>query len=351
MRVPLTSLTAIFGSSGEKPNDNELESEKLLNLYWNRAELKKEFAELRNEKIRLQERVAEQEGEAARAEQKLAQLEQLLLDPAMVYSTVTYFQLRALNLKCAAKIATFAEKLKRQREQRVHSELVNQWNLSRDQQLATIQQKLGEQRIQAQMLEDRLQAERHRLATMSGFVKLFRGRSVTASLDQLAANIHAAQENERSLLLELDDIQTRQPPDTQGLDIATKRSINYMILAYAQKLFLLLREQGIADLSKEAGDKSVSALNYGDKQSCERILTRVRDSLSRLAENSNIADEVQVRARRIADHARFGSEDDAVPALSTVSTVYEFCSGGSVRESTVDLLGEDYWGLNSVISR
>jgi hypothetical protein len=50
----LTSLTAIFGSSAEKPDDNEQESEKLLNLYWNRAELKKEFAELRNEKFRLQ---------------------------------------------------------------------------------------------------------------------------------------------------------------------------------------------------------------------------------------------------------------------------------------------------------
>lgn len=351
MRVPLTSLTAIFGSSGEKPNDDELESEKLLNLYWNRAELKKEFAELRNEKIRLQERIAEQEGEAARAEQKLAQLEQLLLDPAMVYSTVTYFQLRALNLRCAAKVATFAEKLKRQREQRIHSELVSQWNLSRDQQVAAIQQKLGEQRIQAQMLEDRLQAERHRLATMSGFVKLFRGRSVTASLDRLAANIHTAQENERSLLHELDDLQTRQPPDTQGLDTATKRSINYMILAYAQKLFLLLREQDIADLTKEAGDKSVGALNYGDKRSCERILTRVSQSLSALSENRDMADEVQKRAQRIADNARFRSEDDAVPASSTVSTVYEFCSDGSVQERTVDLLGEDYWSLTSVISR
>ena len=68
----MTSLTAIFGSSNEKSDDSEQESEKLLNLYWNRAELKKEFAELRDENVRLQERVAEQEGAAVRAEQKLA---------------------------------------------------------------------------------------------------------------------------------------------------------------------------------------------------------------------------------------------------------------------------------------
>ena len=38
----MTSLTAIFGRSDEKPQEN---SEKLLQLYWNRAELKKEYAE------------------------------------------------------------------------------------------------------------------------------------------------------------------------------------------------------------------------------------------------------------------------------------------------------------------
>ena len=124
----MTSLTAIFGSSSEKPEDDESESEKLLNLYWNRAELKKEFAELRNEKLRLQERVAEQEGAVARAEQKLEQLENQLLDSSNVYSTVTYFQLRALNVRCTSKLATFAEKLKQQREQRVHSQLVEAWN-------------------------------------------------------------------------------------------------------------------------------------------------------------------------------------------------------------------------------
>ena len=62
----LTSLTAIFGSSSEKPDENETESEKLLSLYWNRAELKKEFADLRSEKFRLQDRIKEHEGATAR---------------------------------------------------------------------------------------------------------------------------------------------------------------------------------------------------------------------------------------------------------------------------------------------
>lgn len=186
----MTSLTAIFGSATAKSDDDGMESEKLLNLYWNRAELKKEFAELQNEKVRLQERVREHEGVAARAEQKLEQLENLLRDPEWVYSTVAHFQLSALYRKCEDKLATFAELLKQQREQRVHKQLIEDWQRVRSEEVLGIERQIGEQRIQSQMLEDRLQAERHRLATMSGFMKLFRGRSVTASLDRLADSIH-----------------------------------------------------------------------------------------------------------------------------------------------------------------
>lgn len=347
----MTSLTAIFGSSSEKPDDDESESEKLLNLYWNRAELKKEFAELRNEKLRLQERVAEQEGAVARAEQKLEQLENLLLDSGNVYSTVTYYQLRALNVKCTSKLATFAEKLKQQREQRVHSQLVEEWNKACSRQAAAVEAKLGEQRIQAQMLEDRLQSERHRLATMGGFIKLFRGRSVTASLDELAGKIHAAQANENSMLHELEELRTGQPPDTRGLDTATKRTINCLILAYAQKLYLVLREHDLADLAKEAGEKSAGALNYGDRQACERILARMHGCRAKLAGNREIADEMQARAKLISAAARFQCNDDAVPIPASVAMVFEFREDGSAREIQQDLLADDYWNLSRVVSR
>lgn len=348
----MTSLTAIFGSSNEKSDNDEVESEKLLNLYWNRAELKKEFAELRDEKVRLQERLAEQEGVAARAQQKLEQLESQLMDTGGVYSTVTHFQLRALNGNCAARIATFAESLKQQREHRIHSRLVAEWTQAREQQATVIKRQLGEQRIQSQMIEDRLQAERHRLATMGGFVKLFRGRSATASLDVLANNIHVAQENERSLLLELDHLQSREPPNTRGLDVATKRNINYMILAYAQKLYLLLRGHDVADLAKEAGEKSAGAINYGDKQTCEQILIRVSASQASLNSVKDFADEVQTRAKKIAAMAKFRGADDAVPVSSSVSTVYELGNDGdTAKTSTVNLLGEDYWCLSKIVSR
>ena len=347
----MTSLTAIFGSSTEKPEENEMESEKLLNLYWNRAELKKEFAELRSEKFQLQERVKEHEGATARVQQQLQQLENLLLDPARIYNTVTYFQLRGLNLKCQSKVAKFAEQLKRQREQRLRSQLVDGWNERRSEEALALEQQIGEQRLHAQMLEDRLQAERHRLATMSGFMKLLRGRSLTASLDRIAENIHAAQRDESTLFGELAEIQDRDPPDTQGLDVATKRMINFMILAFAQQQYLALRDNDMARLAKESGEKSVGTINYGGKESCEEILARITDRLDAAATTADFADELKNRAKLIADNASFGGQDDAVPTAASVSVVYEFGSNGTVKESTLNLLGENYWNVSSVVSR
>jgi chromosome segregation ATPase len=347
----LTSLTAIFGSSNEKPDEQEPDSEKLLNLYWNRADLKKEFAELRSEKYRLQGRVKEHEGATARVQQKLDHLEKLLLDPEWVYNIVTFFQLRALNNRCQSKLAKFAEQLKQQREERLQSKVLDEWNERRAEEAAGIEREVGEQRLQVQSLEDRLQTERHSLATMSGFMRLLRGKQVTLGLDMLAANIDAAQNNERSLLLKLDEIEKRSPPGTRGLDTATKRVINFMILSFAQQLYLHFKEDDLAELAKESGEMSIGAINYGGKASCDEIITRMRKRLDKLDNATDFAELLQRRAKLIADKAVFRGDDDAVPVGVSVSTIFSFDKNGDVKEDEQNLLGENYWNLTNVVSR
>ena len=344
----MTSLTAIFGNSDEKPEE---ESEKLLQLYWNRAELKKEFAGLRNEQFRLQERVKQQEGSTARVQQKLDHLERLLLDPDWVYNVIIYYQLKQLNLRCQSKIEKFAEQLKQQREQRQHNRLVGNWNERRAQEAAGVERQIGEQRMQVQMLEDQLQAERHRLATMSGFLKIFRRRSVTALLDNLAENIDSAQRQEEQLLLQFDEVQNRIPPDTEGLDIATKRLINFMILAFAQQLYLHFDKDNIAEMAKEASEKSVGAINYGGKKECDFIVGKVQKLVDSFDKATDFADVLQQRAKFIAEKAKFRSNDDAVPIARTVATLFAISKKGVVKEKDANLLGDNYCNLSGILSR
>jgi hypothetical protein len=66
---------------------------------------------------------------------------------------------------------------------------------------------------------------------------------------------------------------------------------------------------------------------------------------------TDFAGELQTRAKMIAENARFRDQDDAVPAAASVSVVYEFASDGAVKESELNLLGENYWNVSSVVCR
>ena len=344
----MTSLTAIFGGAQEKPVE---ESDKLLNLYWNRAELKKEFASLRSEQFRLQDCIKSQEGATARIQQKLDHLEQLLLDPEWAYNVVTYYQLQALNLRCKSKLEKFSEQLKQQSEQKQNNRQLADWNERRAEESAEIETQIGDRRMQVQTLEDQLQFERQRLVSMSGLVRVFRRRSVMKNLDKLAGTIDRTQLEEEQLLLRYDEVQKRQPPDTQGLDIPTKRLINCMILAFAQQLYLHFGPDGVAAMAKESGEKSVGAINYGSKKDCDRLIARVHKRAKSFEKESDFADVLRQRAHLIAEKARYRNDDDAVPASSTVATLFAISEQGAVKTSDADLPGENYWGLASIFSR
>lgn len=343
----MSSLTAIFGNTADKSRD----SDKLLNLYWNRAELKKEFAGMRKEQYKLRDRIKEQEGANARLQQKLDHLEQLLIDPAWTRNVVVFYQLRGLALRCQRKLAKFAEQLKQQREQRQHNSQLVLWNEQRTREMKAVESRIAEQQAAIAQLEDRLQAERRRLLSMSGFLKFFRRRSVTAILDKLAAQIDEAAQHEQSLRQKLDEIKARRPPENQGLDLQTKRSINFMILAFAQQLLLHFADNDLAALAKEASDKSVGAINYGSPRECEQLLTRIQKRLDMMEQNTDFAAILQNRAKMIAEKALFRTETDTVPIAGTVMTLFDIDGNGTVSTSESNLLGENYWGIAKILSR
>lgn len=348
----MTSLTAIFGHSRTRESVSTGDSDKLLDLYWNRAELKKEFATLREEKYRLQERVREEQGGAARIQQKLEHLENLLADPEWVHNVVVHYQLRALERRCRRKLAAFAEELKQQREHKQHRQLLSDWQEQSALELKAIQREINSRRGRLQGLEDRLDVERRRLASMSRFMKLLYRRSAMAVIDSLAVEIEASLQEEKGLLEDLESLRHSRPPDAQGLTVATKRLINFMILAYAQHLYLHFRKGGLAGLMKDAVDKSVGAVNYGSKTDCDHILEGIRQRRDGLETAPEFATALRQRARMIGEAALFRSENDAVPKAATVSRIYRIDASGNVEtDNDADLLGENYWQLAEVVSR
>lgn len=343
----MANLTGLFKPEPEEKQDND----KLVDLFRNRAELKKEFAALRDEKYQLQDRIKQHKGETARAQQQMDHLENLLSDREWVNTVVAYYQLRRLASECSGKLERFAERLKQQREQRAHGQLHAEWNEQRAEQAAAIENEIGEQRGQAQLLEDRLQSVRHKLAAMNSFMKLFRKKGLETEIGQIVGRTELIRGRENELLRNLQEVQDLDPPDPEGLDIASKRTINFMILSFVQQLYLHFEADGLAVMAKESSEKSVGAVNYGNKRDCDEIIERIDERLKSLKSVAELADVLQKRAKMIADNASFRNDDDVVPAAETVATIYAIDSNGVVRAKDASLLGENYFGITKFLSR
>lgn len=342
----VAAKTALKSTSADEPG-----SDKLHELYWNRAELKQAYAKQADEVHRLTKQIRDQEGSTARVQQKLDHLENLLLDPEWVHNVVVFYQLRSLNARCCRRLAKFAEQLKQQREQRIHQRHLVDWNERRKRDAGVVEAKIGELRGTLQTVEDELVAERQRVEDMNGISKMFRGRQASRALEALEGQLVVAEADEQNLLAELETIRRREPPEVPGLDVAAKRSINLMILAFAQDLYLRFEDRNLAAMVKESSEKSVGAINYGSREDCDRLLRRLEPQIERLEQPPELADVLKRRVAKIAEHADFGADDESVPRAGTVATLFAFDAGGAVRTSDANLLGEDYWKLSQVLSR
>jgi hypothetical protein len=344
----MASLNGIFKAV---PETSEQDSDKLVDLFRNRVELKKEFAALRDEKYRLQDRVKEHCASIERVEQKFNHLESLLLDPEWVHNVVTFYQLRRLATHCAARLARFAEQLKQQREKRALDSVLDPWRAEQEQARAAAEASIGEHCLHLQRLEDRLQAERHRFDMMGSLSRILKGKAHSQVIVNIERSISEAHAKKSELLDELERVESAEAPPSPGLDVSAKRSINFMILAYAQQLYVQYFEDNLVNLAKEAGEKSVGAVSYGNKDDCDEILARLAACREESRQIHDATGTLQMRAQLIADEASFGRNDDAVPVPASVGTVFDINEDGVVSKIYANLLGENYFGLAKVMSR
>ena len=107
------------------------EDQRLLDLFWNRAELKKEFTGLQADREHLMERIKEQQRHVADLQDQIKSMEKILADPEAGYNAIVFFQLRSLWDACYAQMAKFVKELKKQQEDRERRKQVMEFNQER----------------------------------------------------------------------------------------------------------------------------------------------------------------------------------------------------------------------------
>jgi hypothetical protein len=68
-------------------------------------------------------------------------------------------------------------------------------------------------------------------------------------------------------------------------------------------------------------------------------------------QNTDFANTLQKRALLLGERAKFHQNTDAVPDPESVRALFRIGDDGQIRESDINMLGNNYWGIVRVLSR
>ncbi|MGH8252136.1 MAG: hypothetical protein ACREVI_15835 [Steroidobacteraceae bacterium] len=321
------------------------EQERLLKLFWNRAELKKELQGLDDQLHNLRNKLKQQENANNRLQQQLEQLEILLGNPERGFDALVHFGLKALWRACREQLDKFADELKRDRQDAQRKQQLAEFQQDRAERLKVADERLRQAQEVADSERERLRQQEERLSQLRKFWHYFKRR-------ELAAEIVTQQQRCVAAERQLDDMREshrtieKEPwPEFPGLTIDGRRSVNLAVIAYAQLLFAKLAVSGLAMDARLANNRSVESAKHGSLDAC---LTRIREIAAALAgvnaQNGVIA-EVKRRGEKMAATATWRNATETVPQPASLPPA----ATGGVPDANV--LVDDYWDVYKVLLR
>lgn len=334
-----------------KPVDDD----RLLRLFWNRAELKREFAKLQRERERMVDHLRQHEGAVLRGQQRLDQLEGLLADPERAANAAAFFQLRGIWAYGRRRLSRLALDLTMRQREREGQREAARFEEHRQAALSAIEQRLLPLRERRALLESELTAVRARYVERTGFWNYF----TRHRLDSQRAVLEAAREAvtgqiaryERARHDKLKEI--ADLPDDIGVE--GKRFVNLSVIALAQELVLAFSEHDVATQARDASLRQVSDTTYGPLQACRDLSQRIERVLRNVEAMDELAARVGSRAESLRKTVTYSGDSDTVPEPDSLSSIPvqpvpdDGPRPNPGQELAVNVLAEEYWDLRTVL--
>ena len=332
------------------------EDHRVLELFRNRAELKKAYGELQEEIFRLKDLIKQQEGSTQRVQDLLNTLEGRLGAAETAYPALVFYQLRRLWQAGRELIKSFLADLVRQQEDRERREHLAQHN-----RLQYERGKLADEQLQvtqAAHLEAgaevaAVESERARLVRIWHYFKrraLTRRAALAAeALTSAAAALSKAQH-------EAEELARQAAPEFPGLSLAARRAINIAAIAYAEVLCLRLAplKPPLVTLARDAIARREAGDDYGPPQECVLLMGHVSRAHTLIAERG-VAEDIRVRGERLKQVARYRGSGDSAPTVDSVAfsegDILEAGATGSTAARLPNVLAEDTWDLFRILLR
>jgi hypothetical protein len=324
------------------------EEERLLKLFWNRAELKKELANLDAQLQQLRERLKQQEGATARLADEFESLETLLGAPELGFGALAHYTLRALWRACRQQLEQFSSELKRQQEDKERKRQLVEFHQDRQQRLKVAEERLAAAEAELEAAAERLRVVEAQLASLLRFWHHFRRRDARSAV----ADARVAMARADVILEDLKEarrtIEKEPWPEFPGLGLEGRRTINLAIIAYAQLLYMRLSELGLALQTRIAQQKAVQEVRYGGRSECTVMIDEIAAATAMVREARDLAADIRSRTESLRGRVTYRHTQDTVPDPGSLPAN---SGGGTVAIREPNVLLEDYWDLYKVLLR
>lgn len=330
------ALSSLFAST-RRPQKGD---DRLLDLYWNRAQLKKEYAELRKERFSLLDSLTEQEGRNARLKQKLEYLEDLLTEPETASNTIAFYTFRKLWRSNGARLVKLSSVLRKQQEASATQKLRDGWGSRNQRETRAIDKRRKHLLARQETLENEHELLVQHIDSLHSLFQFLKKRRAGEELDALQRSLVKISEELSTTQARLNELSAETCPEFERLSLNARRQINATVIALAEKLSEHYRKGSLLDLARLAQDKSVGSAQFGDPKSAQSLVKQVHEQKSvfdKLERGAEFSKELKALATEIMQAASYTKPDDATPAPGSLNGIGD------------NVLARDIWGVSTAM--
>jgi hypothetical protein len=318
------------------------DEERLMQLFQNRAGLKKAYADLQDEFHLLRDRLKQQEGATIRVQEQLDALGELLGDPKTGIGALVFYQLRALWKTCHQQLSTFASDLTRQQEARERAKHNAETAAAKKGRLTDVDLRLEAAAAEADAQRQHLADAQTEIGRLTAFWHYFKRRRGQKSLEVLRHQVVIADAAVGDLHAERSAVDREAAGDFPGISLAARRNINLAIISFAELLCEHVDTFGLAARAKEAVARRVHEMSFGTPAECESYMQRVQQAQAAVFNQKQVSVALKAKLDRLRAQCEYRNNADTVPTADSLAPA---------ATATWNVMADDYWDLYTLLLR
>jgi hypothetical protein len=336
-----------------KPDDDH----RVLELFRNRAELKKAYGGLQDETYRLKDLVKQQEGATQRVQDLLSTLEGKLGTAEAGYPALVFYQLRRLWQAGRELIKQFVADLVRQQEERERRAHLAQHNRRQATRREAAEAELGVAHSAHQEAAAQLAALHSQRGRLTRLWHYFKRRALDQRIIGAQGVVAAAAATLAHHQEGLEAIEREPVPEFPGLSLPARRAINIAAIGYAEVLCLRVAPLRVplVGMARDATAQREATDEFGSPEECVVLMGHIAHAQVLIAAPDGLASEISGRTERLKRLAKYRSPNDSTPVPDSLAF-----SAGDILASDVlgaaagqlpNVLAEDTWDLFRILLR